>query len=294
MKIKKSVSGRIFDTANTLFLICLTLITVYPCYYVFVASVSEPNAFYKGSAFVLWPRDFGIYSYLNVLKNSDIWLGYRNTLFYVIVGTLLSVILTTSAAFCLSRSRMKGRNAIMMMITFSMYFGGRMIPTYLTIRSLGILNTPLAMIIPNVVSAYNLIITLSYFKSIPISLDEAARIDGAGSFTIFWKVMLPLATPIVAVISLYYAVSIWNDYMSGLLYIINPKLKPLQMVLRDILLQEGGGVNQSGSVSSGDEVAYAANIRYATIVVSTVPILCVYPFIQRYFIKGVMIGAVKG
>ena len=294
MKIKKSVSGRIFDTANTLFLICLTLITVYPCYYVFVASVSEPNAFYKGFAFVLWPRDFGIYSYLNVLKNSDIWLGYRNTLFYVIVGTLLSVILTTSAAFCLSRSRMKGRNAIMMMITFSMYFGGGMIPTYLTIRSLGILNTPLAMIIPNVVSAYNLIITLSYFKSIPISLDEAARIDGAGSFTIFWKVMLPLATPIVAVISLYYAVSIWNDYMSGLLYIINPKLKPLQMVLRDILLQEGGGVNQSGSVSSGDEVAYAANIRYATIVVSTVPILCVYPFIQRYFIKGVMIGAVKG
>lgn len=295
MKIKESLGGRIFDGFNIFLMLILIVVTLYPCYYVLVASVSDPTQFYNGSSLVLWPRGFGLYSYTAVLKNNALWLSYRNTILYVVLGTVLSVILTTSAAYSLSRKRLKGKNVVMLLITFTMYFSGGMIPTYLTVKNLGILNTPLAMILPNAVGVYNLIITLSYFKSIPESLEEAARIDGAGVFRIFWQIMLPLAIPIVAVICLYYAVGIWNDYMSGLLYITNKNLKPLQMVLRDILLQEGGAVNQSGAdVASTEEAAYAANIRYATIVVSTVPILCVYPFIQRYFIKGVMIGAIKG
>lgn len=295
MKIKESIGGRIFDGFNLLLMLVLIIVTLYPCYYVLVASVSDPTQFYNGSPLVLWPRGFGVYSYQAVLKNSALWTSYRNTILYVVFGTAVSVLLTTSAAYSLSRKRLKGKNIVMLLITFTMYFSGGMIPTYLTVKSLGILNTPLAMILPNAVGVYNLIITLSYFKSIPESLEEAARIDGAGVFRIFWQIMLPLAIPIVAVICLYYAVGIWNDYMSGLLYITNKNLKPLQMVLRDILLQEGGAASQNpADVASTDEAAYAANIRYATIVVSTVPILCVYPFIQRYFIKGVMIGAIKG
>lgn len=295
MKIKKSIGSKSFDVFNILLMIVLALVTLYPCYYVLVASVSDPSKFYDGSALVLWPRGLGFGGYEAVLKNNALWVSYRNTIIYVVLGTILSVLMTTSAAYSLSRKRLKGRNIVMLLITFTMYFSGGMIPTYIVVRNLGIINTPLAMILPNAVIVYNLIITLSYFRSIPDSLEEAARIDGAGALKTFWKIMLPLAAPIVAVISLYYAVGIWNDYMSGLLYITKPELKPLQMVLRDILLQEGGAASAgSGDVAAVEEAAYAANIRYATIVVSTVPILCIYPFIQRYFIKGVMIGAVKG
>lgn len=294
--MKKTIGERIFDCLNVVFMIALIAVTLYPCYYVLIASVSDPVKFHDGSALVLMPRGFGLYSYGSVFENKTLWLGYRNTIFYVIAGTALSVLVTTMAAYSLSRKRMVGKNVIMLLITFTMYFGGGMIPTYLTIRNLGILNTPLAMIIPNAISVYNLIITLNYFRGLPEAVEEAAKIDGAGVLCTFWKIMLPLSIPIVAVISLYYAVGIWNDYMSGLLYITNPDLKPLQMVLSDILLQSGGAANQSANanVNITEEAAYAANIRYATIVVSTIPILCVYPFVQRYFIKGISVGAVKG
>lgn len=293
MKMKKTFGEKIFDCANVLILLALTFITLYPCWYVLVASVSEPAALYNGSSLIFWPRNFGLYSYETVLGNTELWTGYRNTIFYVAAGTLLSVLLTTSAAFCASRKDLPGKNTIMLLFTFTMYFAGGMIPTYLLVRNLGILNTPLAMILPHAVNTYNLIITLSYFRSIPDALEEAAKIDGAGTFTIFWRIMMPLAKPIIAVISLYYAVAYWNDYMSALLYITDKDLKPLQMVLREILLTDGT-TGQGEGISMDEGAAYAANIRYATIVVSTIPILCVYPFVQRYFIKGVMIGAVKG
>lgn len=293
--MKKSVGEKIFDCINVLLMVMLIIVTLYPCYYVLIASVSDPVKFHNGSALVLAPRGFGVYSYLSVFKNETLWLGYRNTIFYVVIGTLFSVLITTMAAYSLSRKRMKGRNIVMLLITFTMYFGGGMIPTYLTIKNLGILNTPLAMIIPNAISAYNLIITVNYFRGLPEAIEEAAKIDGAGVVRIFWKIMLPLSIPIIAVISLYYAVGIWNDYMSALLYITKPELKPLQMVLSEILLQSGAA-SQSGAadINITEEAAYAANIRYATIVVSTIPILCMYPFIQRYFIKGISVGAVKG
>lgn len=290
--LRQSPGGIIFDCFNYLLLALVTLICFYPCWYVLIASVSNPVEVYNGSALLLLPRGFGIYSYKAVFENMSLWIGYRNTIMYVAGGTLLSVMLTVSAAFCATRKDLPGKNVIMFLILFTMYFAGGMIPTYMVVRGTGILNTPLAMILPNAVNTYNLIITMSYFRNLPDALEEAATIDGAGPLRVFAQILLPLATPIVAVISLYYAVAIWNDYFNAMIYITDPKWKPLQVVLRTILLQEGGA--NGTDVSASETAAYAANVRYATIVVSTIPILCVYPFIQRYFIKGITIGAVKG
>ncbi len=295
MYIKKSFGEKTFDVLNTLFLILLIVITLYPCYYVLVASVSSPVKIYEGSPLLLWPKDFAIYSYKQVIKDTQIWNGYRNTIFYVTCGTFLSVLLTTTAAFAASRKTLPGKNIIIFLIMFTMYFSGGLIPTYMVVRNLGLLNTPFAMILPQAVSTYNLIITLSYFRGMPESLVEAAKIDGASDFKVFSRIMVPLAKPIIAVISLYYAVAIWNNYFSALIYINDRNLYPLQLVLREILVQNDTTSSQGAlNVSSIDSAAYAANIKYAIIVVSTVPILCLYPFIQKYFVKGVMIGAVKG
>lgn len=295
MKIKKSISGRIFDFANIIFLILLAVVTLYPCYYVLVASVSDPVAIYSGNGLLLWPKSFALYSYMEVAKNSMLWIGYRNTIFYVVAGTFLSVMLTASAAFCASRKTLPGKNIIMFLIMLTMYFQGGLIPSYLVVKNLGLLNTPFAMILPGAMSTYNLIITLNYFRGIPDSMEEAAKIDGAGDLSVFVRIMLPLATPVIAVITLYYAVGIWNNYFTAMIYITDKKLYPLQMVLREILLQsDSAHASATQMVSVGESAAYAANIRFATIVVSTIPILCLYPFVQRYFIKGVMIGAVKG
>lgn len=295
MKTNRNLGGRVFDIANVGILTMLAVITLYPCYYVLIASVSDPVAIYKGNGLLLWPKNFALYSYLEVAKNSMLWVGYRNTIFYVVCGTFLSVMLTASAAFCASRRNLPGKNVIMFLIMLTMYFQGGLIPSYLVVKSLKLLDTPLAMILPGAMSTYNLIITLNYFRGIPDSMEEAAKVDGAGDFRIFWQIMLPLAMPVIAVISLYYAVGIWNNYFTALIYITDKRLYPLQMVLREILLQsDTAHASASQMVSTGDSAAYAANIRYATIVVSTIPILCVYPFVQRYFIKGVMIGAVKG
>lgn len=295
MYIKKSFGGKTFDVLNTLFLILLIVITLYPCYYVLVASVSNPVKIYEGSPLLLWPKDFAIYSYKQVIKDTQIWNGYRNTIFYVTCGTFLSVLLTTTAAFAASRKTLPGKNIIIFLIMFTMYFSGGLIPTYMVVSKLGLLNTPFAMILPQAVSTYNLIITLSYFRGMPESLVEAAKIDGASDFKVYSRIMVPLAKPIIAVISLYYAVAIWNNYFSALIYINDRNLYPLQLVLREILVQNDTTSSQGAlNVSSIDSAAYAANIKYAIIVVSTVPILCLYPFIQKYFVKGVMIGAVKG
>lgn len=240
---------------------------------------------------MLYPKGFAFYSYDEVLKSNQLWSGYLNTILYVLFGSLLSVSLTISAAFALTRRGLPARNTLMMAILFTMYFSGGLIPTYLVVKGLHLLNTPLAMILPGAVSTYNLIIAISYFKGLPYELEEAAKIDGANDYYILFKIMMPLAKPIIAVITLYYAVSLWNNYFTALIYLDNRALFPLQLVLREILIQ-----NDTASVSAsqaGAVQAYADNVKYATIVVSTIPILCVYPFIQRYFVKGVMIGAVK-
>lgn len=290
---KRTLGEKAFDVFNYIFLFALMLVIFYPCYYIVVASVSDPVQIYESNSLLWHPKGFSLYSYSEVLQNAHIWRGYRNTILYVVSGTFLSVFLTTTAAFALTRKNMPGNTVILFMILFTMYFSGGLIPTYLVVRGLNLTDTPLALILPNAVVTYNLIITISYFRSMPYSLEEAAKIDGASYYMIFFKVMLPLAMPVVAVIALYYAVQLWNDYFNALIYLKKRTLYPLQLILREILIQNNTASMQS--ITSGDDAqAYAENVKYATIVVSTVPILCFYPFVQKFFVKGVMIGAVKG
>ena len=293
MFYKKTKGELIFDCCNYLLLALLVVVTLYPCYYVLVASVSDPVKMFAEKGMVLFPKGFSMSSYLEVLKSEQIWLGYQNTIFYVIAGGILSVLMTVTAAFALTRKELPGKNIITFLIMFTMYFSGGLIPTYLVVKGLGLLDSPIVMILFNAVTTYNLIVTISYFRGMPDALEEAAKIDGAGDYTVMFKIMLPLAKPIIAVISLYYMVALWNDYMTALIYLNSRDRFPLQMILREILIQNNADTVSATGLTD-DSQAYAENLKYAIIVVSTVPILCVYPFIQRYFVKGVMIGAVKG
>lgn len=291
MVYKKTLGDRVFNAANFIFMILIMLIMIYPCWYVLMASFSDPVAIYGNGGILLWPKKFGIYTYQEVLKNSQVWLGYRNTILYVACGGLLSLSLTISAAFCLTRRGLPGRNGILFLILFTMYFSGGLIPSYLVVRSLKLLDTPFAVLLPGAVSTYNLIITITYFRGLPYELEEAAKIDGAGDYTVLFRIMVPLATPIIAVIALYYMVGIWNNYFTPMLYLNKRSLFPLQLFLREILIQ-----NNTASITasqSDSAQAYAENVKYAIIVVSTVPVMCIYPFLQRYFVKGIMIGAIK-
>lgn len=293
MNYKKSSGEIVFDIFNYMLMVLLVIVTLYPCYYVVVASVSDPTRIYEGSGILLYPKGFAFNAYKDVLNYKQLWLSYGNTIFYVAAGDFLSVAVTVMTAFGLTRRDLPFRNFIMFAILFTMYFNGGLIPTYLVVKNVGLLDTRLAMILPGLVGTYNLIITISYFRGLPYELEEAAKIDGANDYTILLKVMMPLAKPIIAVIALYYMVSLWNNYFTAMIYLNKRSLYPLQLVLREILIQND--TNAVGSASNaGDAQSYAENLKYAVIVVSTIPILCVYPFIQRYFVKGVTIGAVKG
>ena len=290
--IKRTKGEKVFDTFNYIFLFLILIVTLYPCLYVLFASLSDPGAFYTSGKLLLAPAGFSIVNYIKVFENSMIWTGYLNTIFYAGVGTFSSVLITVVAAFCLSRKYLPGKNAIILGMIFTMYFTGGMIPNFLVVRSLGLLDTRAAMILPTLLNTYNFIIVLTFFKGIPESMEEAAKIDGANEYVTLFKIMLPLAKPVVSVISLYYLVSMWNNYMSALLYINSQSKYPLQLVLREIIQQ--GAVEQENVSQIDQAQASKETIKYAVMVVSTVPVLCVYPFIQKYFVKGVMIGAVKG
>lgn len=291
MVVKKTRSQVAFDIFNHLFLALLVFVTLYPCIFVVCASLSDPNEVMKSGGILFWPRDFQASTYGLVFQNKSILTGYLNTIFYVVVGTGINLILTIFGAYALSRKNVPGVGAIMLMIIFTMFFRGGMIPEFLINKSIGLYDNRFAVILPYAMSVYNLIIMRTFFENIPVSLEESAKIDGAQDFTILFKIFIPLAIPSIAVVGLYYGVEHWNSYMRSLIYLRTRSLKPLQVILREILLQ-----NQNEALQSSNDTsfAYAENLKYATIVVATVPILCVYPFLQKFFVKGVMIGAVKG
>ncbi len=288
---KKSLNERIFDVCNTIFLLIQVVITLYPLYYVVVASVSDPMQIYNTGGLLLAPQGFNVENYIKALNYGPIWIGYRNTIFYVAVGGFLSVLFTVMGAFALTRRGLPGRNGIMFAILFTMYFSGGLIPNYLVIKELGMLDTVWAVLLPGCIATYNLIITISYFNGLPYELEEASKMDGANDYVVLFKIMLPLAKPIIAVIALYYMVALWNNYFTPMIYLDSADLKPLQVVLREILIQSRAEelVGQEGDVSS-----YAEGMKYAVIVIATLPILSIYPFVQKYFVKGVTVGAVKG
>lgn len=303
MKKKNSSKGkflrsdRVFDVVNVLFMVVMLIIFVWPLWFVVIASVSDPNEIWNGNVLLI-PKGFTMVAYEALADYSMIWTGYRNTIIYTVVGTLVNLVMTVCAAYPLSRKDFMPRNFFMVMFMITMYFGGGLIPTYLVVSNLNLINTPWAMIIPGACSIYNVIIMRTYFiNSIPHSLQEAAELDGANAFQFLMKVVLPLSKPIIAVVALYYAVGHWNDFYTALLYINDQDLLPLQSFLRDILMSNKMSLNNMQGLDASAAEAkmqLSQTLKYSVIIISTVPVLCVYPFIQKYFVKGIMIGSVKG
>lgn len=268
------------------------LLWLYPLVYVVSASFSDAKALLAGEV-ILFPKGFNLDAYRYAFKSKDILIGYRNTLFYSVVGTLYNMVLTTCAAYPLSKKDLKGQGFFTLMITFTMFFGGGMIPTFLNLRNLGFLNTPWVMIVPGAISATNFIIMRNYFvHSISGELLEAAHIEGASQLQILWKIVLPLAKPIMGVLTIYYMAGHWNAYFSAIIYLKDKELKPLQVFLKDILMRGAMDGMSSGS-SMTDNVIYES-LKYAVIVISTFPMLIAYLLVQKSFKKGIMMGSLKG
>lgn len=292
---------RLFVTLNSLILAVIFLVTLYPMIFVLSASISDPQAVSAGKM-VLFPVGFTLHGYQHLLKYSEIWIGYANAIFYTVVGTVMDVAVTIPAAYALSRRDMRGRNIIMGLFLFTMYFSGGLIPGYLNVQSLGLLNTRAIMLISGLLSVYNLIVSRTFFaNSIPWELHEAAQIDGASDIKTFSSIVLPLSKPIMAVMALYYGVGHWNTYFNAMIYLKDRAKFPLQLFLREILLQSKAASSALMSTADAEAVKAllaqqdTANLlKYAVIVVSTIPMLIIYPFIQKYFAKGVMIGSIKG
>ncbi|MCL6604016.1 MAG: carbohydrate ABC transporter permease [Paenibacillus sp.] len=288
--MKRSVGEHVFDWINALLLCGVIILSIYPMLYIFNSSISDPNGLLRSRSLMLLPEGFQLEAYKYVFNNPKIYTGYLNTLFYVVVGTVVNLLMTSLAAYALSRMDLFGRKTLMKIITFTMFFGGGMIPTFLLVQNLGLIDSRWAMIIPGAISTFYFLIMKTSYEGIPISLIESAKLDGANDFTILFRIVLPLSKSILAVITLYYAVDHWNDFIGPMLYLRSQDLYPIQIVLRDILISSsmeamGGGVDTGFAIGE--------NIKYATIIISTLPIMLVYPFIQKYFVQGALIGAVK-
>lgn len=291
---KKSNGEKVFSVCNVLIMLLIIVITLYPMYYVLVCSLSKGSNLVGARGIILWPQGFDLSAYKAVFQNPNILTGYRTTLFVVIVGTILSVATTAIGAFVVTRKQYPLAKPLSYLMVFTMYFSGGMIPTYLVVNNiLHLGDTLLALILPGMISVYNLLIMKANFQSIPDSLEEAARIDGANDIRIFVQIILPLSQAVIAVMVLFYGVSYWNAWFEAMMYIRTRTLYPLQLILREILLSNATGTTGDGG-GAGDQYMIGESIKYATIIVATLPILCLYPFIQKYFVKGVMIGAVKG
>ncbi|MEY9093486.1 carbohydrate ABC transporter permease [Paenibacillus sp. RC84] len=295
MNTIQSTREKAFDWVVYALLSLVSLIVLYPLVFVLIASFSSPEAVMRGEVW-LWPKDITWMGYTKIFQNNEILTGYLNTIVYTVVGTSINLILSVAAAYPLSRKDFAGRNAISALMVFTMFFSGGMVPSYLLVKNLGMLNTMWALIIPGAVSVYNIIIMRTFFQSsIPGEMQEAASIDGCSNLGILWKIVLPLSMPIIAVIILFYSVGHWNSYFSGLMYLTDRDKYPLQLFLREILIQgqmqEMLGV---GDDSHARNVMEGETIKYAVVIVANLPVLMLYPFLQRYFVKGVMIGSVKG
>lgn len=293
--MKKTNGEKIFNVFNVLLMLIVALMTLYPFYYVAMASFSKSAEFMMHEGFLWKPLGFTLDAYKVVMKNDKIFTGFANTLFLIVVKGSMSMLLTIIGAYVLSRKDAMLVPAAMFLIVVTMFFSGGLIPTYLNVRSFGLDNKIWALVFPTVITPFNMIILRNAFSAVPGEIGEAASIDGAGSVGTLFMIMLPLVVPSLMVILLYYAVDIWNSWFDAMLYLRKKALYPLQLVLREILINNntssmGGNMASAG----GDNETMAESVQYAVMMVATVPILLVYPFLQRYFVNGIMVGAVKG
>ncbi|MCE5343915.1 MAG: carbohydrate ABC transporter permease [Eubacteriales bacterium] len=293
--IHETGTDRVLNVIFQIMCAFVLLVVVYPLWFVIIASFSDSDLVNTGKV-LFYPKLFSTYGYGEIFKNAKIWSGYMNTIIYTVAGTTVNIIVTVTAAYSLSRHEFGGRRFVNALFVFTMFFNGGMVPTYMLISSLGLVNNRLVMILPFCVNVFNLIIVRSFFEStIPPSLYEASVLDGCSHFKYFFYVVVPLSKAVISVITLYYMVAHWNDFFNALLYINQAQLKPLQIILRDILLSnQVFSSGATGGTGMSYAQRYADQVKYGVIIVSTLPIMVIYPFIQKYFEKGVMIGAVKG
>ena len=292
----KSTGYRIFSICNILIMLLLIFVTAYPIYYVLIASVSDPYEVYAGRTF-LFPSKITFEGYARVFKEKSIAMGYINSIYYTVLGTLVSVALIITTGYCVSKKTLPFRRSIMVFYVITMYFGGGLIPTYLVVSNTGLLNSVWALILPGGVAVYNVIVARTYFEgSVPEELYEAAAIDGSSNMGTFFKIALPLAKPIIAVMVIFTMVAYWNDWFTSLIYMSDKTRYPLQLALRQILIQSQATATMIGNMDGGYAEANKITelIKFASIVVGAVPMLIAYPFVQKYFEKGFMAGAVKG
>jgi putative aldouronate transport system permease protein len=295
IRIHLTASDRVFFSITYVVMALLTLITVYPLLYILACSFSDRMAILSGKV-VLFPVNFSVEGYLKVLEYDDVLTGYLNTFFYTVFGTLINITVTMLCAYPMARAGWPMKKGFTFLFMFTMFFSGGMIPTYLLVRNLGLINTRWALLLPGAMSIYNMIIARTFVQnSIPGELLEAAQIDGCSDALYFFKVVLPLSKAIIAVLTLYYAVGHWNAYFNAFIYLSNRKLYPLQIILREILIENSiSAESLMDEQMAAQKAGLADLLQYSLIVFSTAPILCIYPFVQKYFIKGVMIGSVKG
>lgn len=293
--MKKSRSERILDFAINFLLVIIAIIVVYPLWYVLIASVSSPSAIANGEV-VLFPKGFTLLAYSKILENKQLWIGYRNSILYTIAGVIVDLAVMTPCAYALSRKNLPFRKLLMTLFLITMYFSGGLIPRYMLLNKMGLVNTPLALIIPGCVVVFDIIVLRSFFESnIPESLVEAAMLDGANHIRVFTRVALPNSPAVLAVVALYSVQRHWNAYLGAQMYIYKPKYYTLQQVLRQITATLDTSLAETMSV---DEIIQATMtnqlMKYAVVVVACIPLIVIYPFVQKFFVKGVMVGAVKG
>ncbi|MBP3361587.1 MAG: carbohydrate ABC transporter permease [Clostridia bacterium] len=293
MKIKRSAGEHIFEVFNIVFMALIILVMTYPLLYTIFASMSDANRLIAHNGLLIKPLGFSLEAYKMMSKNSNIINGYMNTLFIVTAGTAVNIFLTSLGAYFMSTDGLMFKKPINIMIIVTMYFSGGIIPMYFNVISLGLENSLWAMIFPTAINTFNLIVMSSAFRSIPVSIKESAYLDGAGEMCMLFKMILPLSKATIAVMILYYGVDHWNEWFNAALFLNDRRLYPLQLILREILIQNDTSAMSQG-VMMEDQFAISETIKYAVTVAATLPILCVYPFLQKYFEKGVMIGAVKG
>ena len=293
-KIKGSTSDKVFDKALIIMAVIGIIVVAYPLYFIIIASISDPSAVGNGQTLLL-PKNITFDGYKELLKTPQIWVGYRNTIIYTVLGTFIGLAVNIPVGYALSRKDLVGRKIITWFYMFTMFFSGGLIPTFLTVKELGLYDSFWVMVLPFSVSVYNIIVAKAFFQSsLPEELWEAAKIDGCSNIRYFIQIVLPLSKAILAVIGLWTAVGMWNSYFNALIYLRNESLYPLQLILRNILI-----TNQMQSAMGTGEAAQIALrnanlMRYAVIIISTAPIMCVYPFVQKHFNKGVMVGSIKG
>jgi putative aldouronate transport system permease protein len=290
---RESTGTRVFGVFNAVFLVLLCVGMLYPFITVLAQSFSSPGAIKAGQV-SFWPVGFNVDTYGAVMSNETFWRNYGNSVLYTVVGTLIAMVLTTTYAFVLSKPHLKGRKALIGIAVFTMFFNGGLVPNYVLISSLGMKNTMWAIVLPGAISVFNLLVMKSFFESLPKELEEAAQIDGLGWYGIFGRIVLPLSKAVIATMVLFYSVAFWNDWFAAFLYLDKSELFPVTLFLRNLIAGASTSASEGAAAAGTTTALVSSNIQAVTMILTVIPILCVYPFVQRYFVSGIMLGSVKG